>query len=930
MRDYSWISEMALEAKNYSPSLGTYFAKAISKVSFDPISEQERRHAWTAITRDIIQLSLDPEFEEPKDVAETMLALQTIGIDQFNNELVNESKLSPVITNLLNQIFDSIGQHPGVLDFIEEAHLIEDIFDTITKRFFPMMRLFPIFSKEAIGIIPYLREPLFTAFYELPDLEHHRLIQLTERFLHTLYKKEVRPKLEKILSNNIKGQNLLLPLIDGAIEHLPPDKCMTAIISILCTPKEELTQGRIISIVLQELGGIYVKLAQVLSELAPPVLSKELKHQQDKLGGIFGSQKKSWNYVLEIFRRPSWAQLKDYIEIPDQIQNAYAGASVGAIYEFELSPFGKRTLNSKKAVLIKVRRPGLLQLFESQKEVLISILNHLEQILPNTELNIDQQLEIKGLITALKRTIINYASQTIEELDFRLEKRNAEKIEKAFKDKFYLDIPDYYHVEEDVLVMEKLDGEKITSVVHSRYLERVGISDTISDAYLYLMFQKGIIWADPHAGNILYDPTKHKVKLIDLNPCFSWDEKTIKIFIGFLYRLILSDHKGIFEGLSHLIEDPNELKNERNQKIIKNFISSGNQGSFMRYLSDFIQTLGKGNINLKIEVQAALRGISQIYITANAISSRNNFGQIFQKQFGWRILFGHILSIGPFKVLRASLPLAFDWVKNSPEEEVGPSLDERDISAIEDAINLLNHENVCQIELQRMSPEENTKLILSTDGSRLIKSAYLKIEILTETKPASVRYIIEVPDKDWLRERQEYIKLQGMGFVLCLVECLEQLRRHSLEDYWNVVEGWNKRALKRTYKESNLIGEVRVAARNLFVRRYNQIWKSELMTVSAWNRFLWKLLIQLEERFEKKESSYFYFLSKKMGHEKVGQYTFGTIHRIKIIGYRLIIQGIKTFIRSSKFEMNLLPLTTDQLIDRMIYGLLRRGLHGKK
>jgi predicted unusual protein kinase regulating ubiquinone biosynthesis (AarF/ABC1/UbiB family) len=127
-------------------------------------------------------------------------------------------------------------------------------------------------------------EPLFTAFYELPDLEHHRLIQLTERFLHTLYKKEVRPKLEKILSNNIKGKNLLLPLIDGAIEHLPPDKCMTAIISILCTPKEELTQGRIISIVLQELGGIYVKLAQVLSELAPPVLSKELKHQQDKLG----------------------------------------------------------------------------------------------------------------------------------------------------------------------------------------------------------------------------------------------------------------------------------------------------------------------------------------------------------------------------------------------------------------------------------------------------------------------------------------------------------------------------------------------------------------------------------------------------------------------------------------------------------------------
>ena len=73
-----------------------------------------------------------------------------------------------------------------------------------------------------------------------------------------------------------------------------------------------------------------------------------------------------------------------------------------------------------------------------------------------------------------------------------------------------------------------------------------------------------------------------------------------------------------------------------------------------------------------------------------------------------------------------------------------------------------------------------------------------------------------------------------------------------------------------------------------------------------------------------------YFLSKKLGSEKVGQYTFGTLHRIKIIIYRLIIQGLKTLIKRSKFEMNLLPLTTDQLIDRMIHGLLRRGYVPKK
>nr|MBA2403369.1 hypothetical protein [Bdellovibrionales bacterium] len=71
---------------------------------------------------------------------------------------------------------------------------------------------------------------------------------------------------------------------------------------------------------------------------------------------------------------------------------------------------------------------------------------------------------------------------------------------------------------------------------------------------------------------------------------------------------------------------------------------------------------------------------------------------------------------------------------------------------------------------------------------------------------------------------------------------------------------------------------------------------------------------------------YFNILSKKFGTPKVGQLTFGTLHRLKIIAYRLIISGLKTLIKRNRFEMNLLPLTTDDLIHRMLHGLLRRGM----
>ena len=926
MKEYTWVADLATECKNYADSLGFFFSKAISKVDLPEVSSGQMKRSWATLARDVVHFGFDEENPLPPDIAATIEALQVLGINKLHKDLVDEEKLALALGETVQKILEMIGNHPQIFEMIDQSDLLKDMLGTISKRYVPIFKLFPAFSNEALSIVPYLKEPLFTALYELPESEHNRLTQLTYKIMHSFYEHQVRPNLVETLKQNLKGRNLLLPLIDEAVKHLPADRCMTALISILCTPREELTQGRIISIVLQELGGLYVKLAQVLSELAPPSLAKELRHQQDQLGGIFGSQHKSWKYVLDIFDRPSWKEYKNYLKIPLYTQNAFAGASVGAIYEFELNDLGKVTLNTEDTVLLKVQRPGLTKLFEEQKEALLSILDHLESSLKESELAEDEKQEVSGLITALKRTIINYATQSIGELDFTIEKKNADDVGEALKGHFDLQVPTFYHVEHDAVLMGRITGSKITSVVHSRYLERIGIADIVAEAYLFLIFQKGIIWADPHAGNILYDADKLQVKLIDLNPCFHWEQSTVREFIAFLYRLILSDQKGIFEGLKNLVENPEELASEKSQALIKDFITNGNQGAFIRYLTDFVKLLGEANINLKIEVQAALRGLSQVYLTSNAISSRNNFGQLLQKQFGWKTLVKLVLSIGPFKVMRSILPIAFNVIKNSPEQEVGPTLDERDINAIEDALNVLSTETVCNIEFIRISPEENTQLTLATDGSSLIKSTNLKLEVQTETKPASVKYIVEVPNKEWLKERQEYVKLQGIGFTLCLVECLEQLRRHSLEDYWYVVESWNMPASKKSLKASIMVGEVKVAARVLFTRRYANIWTSEFMTVSRWNRFLWKSMIKFEERFERREQGYFNILSKKAGTSKVGQLTFGTLQRLKVIAYRLIISGLKTLIKRNRFEMNLLPLTTDDLIHRMLHGLLRRGM----
>jgi ubiquinone biosynthesis protein len=924
MKDYSWVLEVAHLAKSESHSIATLISKAISKLRFDPITEKERRHAWLTLIRDLVNSRLDHEFIEVKNVKETILSLETLGIDHLNEDYLKEEKLYPIIKNVLDHLLNSFLKTPDVIEFLDEADLLEDILESITSRYFPWMKFIPFFSEEVMEILPKFKEPLFTAFYELKVKDNSKIIKLTEKILSLFYENNLRDKFKKRLSQNIKGEMLLLPLIDSAVIHLPAERCVTFLICLICTPRKEITEGRILSILLQELGGIYVKLAQILSELTPPHLARELKVQQNKLGGIFGSKEKSWDYVIELLNRPSLKKFREFIIIPEDVQAAYAGASVGTIYEFFLTPLGKKEFQNQEKILIKIQRPGLRNLFKNQERDLISLLDKLETHIDQMKFKTKECVEIIAQINTLKKSISQYASQTMEELDFTNEKKNSEIIKTALGKKFQLEIPHYFHVEEDVIIMEKVAGEKITSVVQDHYLQRESIADGLSQAYLYLMLQKGIVWADPHAGNILYDPIEHKLKLIDLNPCFILEKKTIKTFITFFYQLILKDSQGLLKTIEGLVENRENLKNDEDQKIIINFIMKEEEKSLKNFLYGFIRILGQRNINLKKEIQSTLRGISQLYITVGAISSRNNFGRILHQQLNWKIHLFHLTSIGPLQVLKASLSLTYTHLKKTIHDEIGPCLDERDISVLEKTITHLNKKNVCQIRLQRINPDENTQLKLLTDGTRLKTSASLKIEILNKSRPASVGYVIEVPEKEWLKERQEYIKLQGLGFVLCLVESLEQLRRNSLEEFWYVIEAWQKKGLKMTGHEKKTIGKLRVAARQLFTKRFSNIWTSEFMTISLRNKILWKALLLFEKNIEEQEAILTFFLERRKSDNTNFHVTFGTFYKIKILFNRSVLLGLKYFLKKSRFEMNLLPLSSDQLVQRMICGLVRK------
>jgi ubiquinone biosynthesis protein len=922
--EYAWLGPLFTACVPYAPTLGSYLAKVMGHIHFDPTDDDTIKESWITLLKEIAYLSLDDQEEAPRDLNLALEAIKSLGAHQISEKLVHPQILEEAFSKGFTTLFTTLGTYPQLFSLIEHAQFIDDMLGLVAKKYQKIFQLLPAFSSQAVSVLPYLREPSFSGLHDLNDDQFKKLSELTTYILHTYYETKVRPRLAESLKNDLKGKNLLLPLIDDAAYALPPPRCVTAIISLLCTPREELTQGRIISIVLQELGGLYVKISQVLAEIAPPHLARELRRQQDNVGGIFGSQVKSWHYVLNIFEREEFKHWKNWIVIPKKQTGYFAGASVGAIYLFKLTDVGKKELNFDGDILVKVQRPGLLKLFKEQESTLLNIMSNLEVKVGTSGLTESEQIEIYGLISALRRSIMNYAFQAKTELDFNVEKQNANKVREALGNQYPLSIPRFFDTAEDVAIMERMLGEKITKVVRSKYLQKRAIADEVAKAYLDLLFNHGIIWADPHAGNILYDAKALKIHLIDLNPCFTWESETIKEFVYFLYRLILGDENGIFESLELILENPTDLKNEKSQKAIRDFLSQRDQGAFVRYLTEFVRTLGECNVSLKTEVQAALRGISQIYVTSNSISSRNNFGQILQTHLGWKTLARIVWAIGPFKVFKTALPIIFDVLKNTPEEEVGPSLDERDLTALQEVLEHLHDQSVCNISLERTSPEENTRLTLSSDGSRLTKSCHLKMVVMEETKPVTVKYVIEIPTREWLKDRQEYVKLIGLGYSLCVVETMEQLRRHSLDQYWQVTESWNHQAAERSTIEARMVAEVRLAARKLFTRRYQDIWNNNYLNFSIYHRYLWRLMIRLEERFEAREQGRLYLFTKKLGDIPMGNLTFGSIHRLKVIGYKVIIAWIKSLIKKSRFEMNLLPLSTYDLLDRMIWGLNRQ------
>jgi predicted unusual protein kinase regulating ubiquinone biosynthesis (AarF/ABC1/UbiB family) len=260
--------------------------------------------------------------------------------------------------------------------------------------------------------------------------------------------------------------------------------------------------ARSFRLALERLGTTYIKLGQLLSsrpDLLPDVYIDELGRLVDEVPPVPFAE-------LEPVIRQAFGDVFVSID-PEPV----ATASIAQIHP--------ALLKTGQEVVVKVRRPGVVEQVELDLDVLRSTARLLERRSESAQL-----LQLEALADELEVHLRG-------ELDFLEEAHNAELIARLVAEYESLVVPRVIrpHVTEEAMVLERIDGAKITAG-HGLTPERASaLAREFFRAYVHQVTVDGVYHADPHRGNVLLTPDG-RLALLDFGLLGRLDDDTRRSF----------------------------------------------------------------------------------------------------------------------------------------------------------------------------------------------------------------------------------------------------------------------------------------------------------------------------------------------------------------------------------------------------------------
>ncbi len=241
-------------------------------------------------------------------------------------------------------------------------------------------------------------------------------------------------------------------------------------------------RGKHLREMFDELGPTFVKFGQLLStrpDIVPPDIVAELRHLQDDVSPFpFADIER---VIREELGQPIERLFLEFDEQP------LAAASIGQVH--------RAVLPNGRQVVVKVQRPNAPRQIEADLALMYQAARLVKE-------------RVRALDFIDTTEIVDEFSRSIrQELDYRLEARNADAFHRDFAGHPHVAVPRTYwtYTRTRVLTLEYLEGVQLGDLDVSAWTieQRRDLAYLVAETWMTMIFRNGFFHGDPHPANIL-------------------------------------------------------------------------------------------------------------------------------------------------------------------------------------------------------------------------------------------------------------------------------------------------------------------------------------------------------------------------------------------------------------------------------------------
>lgn len=399
------------------------------------------------------------------------------------------------------------------------------------------------------------------------------------------------------------------------------------------------TLGERIRLLLEDLGPTFVKLGQIAStrpDLIPASILTELERLQDQ---------------VPAFSYPEAARIIEQ-ELGESVENLFlqfsdtplAAASIGQVY--------RAVLKDGTAVVVKVQRPDIQSLIETDLE----ILNDWARI-AESRLEWARNYRLRDIVEELGKALR-------AELDYTAEARNAEKFAVQSKVQEHIRVPAVYwdYCTRRVLTLEYIEGIRLSDreQLDRAGLDRKMLAERLARTIFHQVLVEGFFHGDPHPGNVLA-LKDGSLALLDFGMVGRLTPGMKKHFVSFVIALRNQSTKGVIRAITDMGFVPENADHDRLYEDVDLMREKYYDVPLNRIrLGDAVQDFFSLALRYRIRIPTELTMLGKALLTMEGVvSALDPSFSVFDvaEPFGRKLF---LERLNPWKMLKA-------WMEDVPE-----------------------------------------------------------------------------------------------------------------------------------------------------------------------------------------------------------------------------------------------------------------------